>query len=233
MHLPHDHGHRSEAVRAEIPRPEAIGPVCEIMKLVSDSKRLELFWLLCHCEECVINLSALLKLSSPAVSHHLKLLKNAGLVISRREGREVYYTAAETPRTQILHDMTEALLEMACPVQSRFEESKRYHSQIGTIHQIHTLLTSDLTRRYTIDMLCARFHINPTTLKTEFKRVFGQPIAAYMKHYRILKSQELLRNTDLPIGQIARQTGYVNPSKFTQAFREVTGVLPKDYRKEK
>ena len=42
------------------------------------------FWLLCHCEECVINIVALVEMSSPAVSHHLKQLRSGGLITSRR-----------------------------------------------------------------------------------------------------------------------------------------------------
>ncbi|MDD6598560.1 MAG: ArsR family transcriptional regulator [Anaerovibrio sp.] len=31
-----------------------------------------MFWILCHCEECVLNIAALLNMSSPAVPHHLR-----------------------------------------------------------------------------------------------------------------------------------------------------------------
>lgn len=233
MHLPHDHGHRSQQIQAGMPREDTFTAAAELMKQMGDTKRLQLYWLLCHCEECVVNLSAMLGLTSPAVSHHLKLLKEAGLVISRREGKEVYYTAADTPRTHLLHNVIEDILEMACPVEVQFEESHSYDSQIGAVNQIHSLLTGNLTARYTIDELATQFHLSATTLKTEFKRVFGQPIAAYMKEYRMKEAARLLRQTDLSVGEIAAQVGYENGSKFTQAFRTVYGILPKDYRKSK
>ncbi len=231
MSLPHDHGHRTEDLRSGMPGEAAFSAAAELMKSMGDSKRLQLFWLLCHWEECVVNLSSLLGLSSPAVSHHLKLLKEAGLVISRREGKEVYYTAADTPRTQLLHTCLEQIFEISCPAEEQFPESRSYDSQIGAVSQIHDLLVADLTRRYTIEELAARFHLSATTLKTEFKRVFGRPIASYMKEHRMKEAARLLRQTDLPIGEIAAQVGYENSSKFTQAFREIRGILPKDYRK--
>lgn len=72
------------------------------------------FLLLCHCEECVINISALVDMSSPAVSHHLRQLKASGLIVNRRVGKEVYYKAADTEQAQLLHHMIEKLAEIAC-----------------------------------------------------------------------------------------------------------------------
>ena len=89
--------------------------VSDIFRLLSDTTRIRIFWLLCHCEECVINLSSMVDMSSPAVSHHLKQLKAARLIVSRREGKEVYYKAAETEQAQLLHHMIEAMVEIACP----------------------------------------------------------------------------------------------------------------------
>lgn len=73
------------------------------------------FWLLCHCEECVINLSSIVGMSSPAVSHHLRQLKSSGLIVSRRDGKEVYYKAATTEQAQLLHQIIEKMVEISCP----------------------------------------------------------------------------------------------------------------------
>ncbi len=230
-HLPHDHGKLSNSLRLTMPKAQTFETVSDIFKMMSDSTRIQIFWLLCHCEQCVINISALLDMSSPAVSHHLKLLKTAGLVISRREGKEVYYTAAKTPHSQVLHDMIEKTVEVACPSEECFGANEGYNSQIQTVNEIRDFLIQDLSKRYTIEELALMFHINQTTLKAAFKTVFGKPLAAYMKEYRIKRATELLSDGSLSIAEIAYEVGYENQSKFTKVFKDFTGRLPKDYRK--
>lgn len=113
--LPHDHNRISHQILESLPDQGAFSAAAELLHLLSDDSRIRLFWILCHCEECVINLSAMMHMSSPALSHHLKLLKSSGLVLSRREGKEVYYRAADTEAVRLLHNAAEALLAISCP----------------------------------------------------------------------------------------------------------------------
>jgi len=228
--LPHDHGHLSHDLIREL-SDDTFSTISDIFKMMSDEKRVRIFWLLCHCEECVINLSALLDMSSPAVSHHLRLLKNEGLVISRREGKEVYYTAAKTSRSEALHMAIEQMIEVTCPTNDSFTPSASYDSQIQIINDVHAYITEQVGIRYTVEQLSAKFLINQTTLKATFKKVYGKPIAAYMKEYRIKRAMERLASSNDPIVEIAAEVGYENTSKFANAFKDIAGVLPKDYRK--
>ena len=72
--LPHAHGSNEGKVAEHMPTENEIAGVSEAMKQLGDPSRLRIFWLLCHCEECVLYIAALVNMSSPAVSHHLKLL---------------------------------------------------------------------------------------------------------------------------------------------------------------
>ncbi len=113
--LPHDHGQDTQHILDSLPSCEDFSSLAQVFRQLSDPTRLRLFWLLCHCRACVINLSAMLGMSSPALSHHLKLLKDAELIESTREGKEVYYRAADTPTVQMLHNMMESLMAIHCP----------------------------------------------------------------------------------------------------------------------
>ena len=113
--LPHDHHSAMEEKFDHMPAPEAFEVTADLFKLMSDLTRVRLFWLLCHCEECVLNLSVMMNMSSPALSHHLKLLKACGLIVSRRDGKEVYYRASDSVQASALHHVIEHVAEIACP----------------------------------------------------------------------------------------------------------------------
>ena len=104
--------------------------------------------------------------------------------------------------------------------------------QVEIVKEVHGELTAHLDRRPTIEALSRRYLINTTALKTTFKAVYGQPIAAYMKGCRVREAARLLRETDDPVAEIARRVGYESQSKFTGAFRDLEKVSPTEYRRQ-
>ena len=113
--LPHNHGDNIDRVLAKLPGQEECIQAAEMFKQISDGSRLRIFWLLCHCEECVSNIAAAMEMSDPAVSHHLKFLRKSGLIVSRKEGREVYYRMADTEQAQLVHRACEDMFRISCP----------------------------------------------------------------------------------------------------------------------
>ena len=112
--LPHDHGQPPEPTLAAMPDTESFQTIAELLKQLGDSSRIRIFWLLCHCEECVINIASMMEMSSPAVAHHLRLLRSSGLIESRRDGKETYYRAVDSKKTQTLHHMIEKIMDISC-----------------------------------------------------------------------------------------------------------------------
>ena len=115
---PHFHQHTSEDSSLEpMPSETAFGLAADTFGLISDTSRLKILWLLCHHETCVNNIAVAVKISSPAVSHHLRLLKQAGLISSRRAGKEMYYKLAQTTEAALLHQALDGVLDIKCPCQ--------------------------------------------------------------------------------------------------------------------
>lgn len=246
MKLPHHHGEESPEIQNQLKNICNFQTVAEVFKQLGDPTRIRIFWLLCHCEECVINISALLEMSSPAVSHHLRPLKNSGLILSRRVGKEVYYRAADTEQSRLLHQMIEQVMEITCPKANVLESSlscagrdptsinqlaEHQSEQAEIVQKIHEHMLAHLDQQITIEELSKEYHINPTTLKETFKELYGISVAAHIKEHRMEQAARLLQDTDLTIAEIARAVGYSSQSRFSAAFKSFFHMLPREYRK--
>ena len=111
------------------------------------------------------------------------------------------------------------------------EVKEELSGQVRAVHAVHAYLTQNLETRVTIEELSKQYLMNPTTLKQVFKSVYGTSLAAHMKEHRMGRAAQLLRETDESVAEIARAVGYESQSKFTAAFKEYFGALPKEYRK--
>lgn len=72
-----------------------VAGLSELFQALADETRTKILYLLAAEELCVCDLAAILQMSLPAVSHHLRLLKTMRLVKYRREGKNVYYSLAD------------------------------------------------------------------------------------------------------------------------------------------
>jgi ArsR family transcriptional regulator len=77
--------------RAGLSSDAAIADTAELFKALADPTRLKIINALMIAEVCVCDVAALLGMSQPTVSHHLKILRQARLVRIRRDGKVVFY----------------------------------------------------------------------------------------------------------------------------------------------
>ena len=63
-----------------------------VFKAIADGNRIRILEILCNGEYCACVLLDDLKISQPTLSHHMKILCDAGIVSSRREGKWSYYS---------------------------------------------------------------------------------------------------------------------------------------------
>jgi ArsR family transcriptional regulator len=83
---------RVEKVRASMVGDEVGQALSEIFKVLGDPTRVKILHALAREELCVCDIAALLGMSLPAISHHLRVLRNLRLVRHRKAGRIVYYS---------------------------------------------------------------------------------------------------------------------------------------------
>lgn len=78
-------------VSEQMPSEAALNSLAGFFKLFSDKTRIGIIWALSLSEMCVCDLSMLLKMKQPAISQHLKNLRQMRIVRTRRDGKVIYY----------------------------------------------------------------------------------------------------------------------------------------------
>lgn len=81
-----------DMLKNRLPDNDTIENLSEVFKVFGDATRLKIMWVLFDNEKCVFDISEALKMSQSAISHQLKVLKDARLVRSRREGKNTFYS---------------------------------------------------------------------------------------------------------------------------------------------
>ena len=109
--LPHNHEEILKRVKSELPQDELICDLADLFKVFGDTTRMKILYSLFESEMCVCAIAELLGMTQSAISHQLKVLKNANLVANRREGKTIYYFLADDHVRSIVAQGFEHLIE--------------------------------------------------------------------------------------------------------------------------
>lgn len=107
----HDHGEILSMVRGEIPSDELLCDLSDLFKIFGDTTRIKIMYALFESEMCVCAIAELLGMTQPAISHQLKILKNAKLVGNRRQGKTIFYFLLDDHVKTIIAQGFEHLME--------------------------------------------------------------------------------------------------------------------------
>ena len=125
------------------------------------------------------------------------------------------------------------LLSQMLP-QENFETAAYYSAnQIKKVKALKCELANQLDSRETLKSMADRYGMSLTALKDCFKAVYGKPIHAFQREYKMQAATKLLTTTKMSIAEIAGIVGYENPNKFSTAFKEIIGQSPSEYRKSR
>ena len=104
-----EHEHREVPVH-EVSE-EHLRSVAELLGLFGDATRVRILFELLGGELCVSDIAQRLCMTASAISHQLRILKQGRLVESRREGKAVYYSLADSHVRTILYHALEHVME--------------------------------------------------------------------------------------------------------------------------
>ena len=91
----HAHKELVEKISGIMPGEEELCSLAELYKIFGDSTRIKILYALFEAELCVCDIAMLIGMSVSAVSHQLRILKQARLVQYRREGKTVFYSLSD------------------------------------------------------------------------------------------------------------------------------------------
>ncbi len=85
----------------KMPEDEMLYDLAELFKVFGDTTRIKILYALFSNEMCVCDIANLLNMTQSAISHQLRVLKQARLVKFRKEGKTVYYSLDDSHISQI------------------------------------------------------------------------------------------------------------------------------------
>jgi len=100
-------------VSAHMPPEDELIDLAELFRIFGDSTRIRILYVLFESELCVCDIAEILGMSQSAISHQLRLVKQAKLVKNRRDGKTVYYSLADEHVKTIIGMAKEHLEEEA------------------------------------------------------------------------------------------------------------------------
>lgn len=98
------------------------------------------------------------------------------------------------------------------------------------IREARDILIKDLSDPPTLKDLCQNFSLSRNKLQFGFRVMFGKSVFGYFRDHKMQKACHLFKTTDMNVSEVAWETGYINVSQFTKAFKKRFGILPKQYR---
>lgn len=110
-HTCESHTQVVEKVANELPDEEILYDVAELFKVFGDSTRVRIICALFESEMCVCGIAEVLGMTQSAISHQLRVLKQARLVKYRREGKTVFYSLADAHIKTIFNQAFEHIME--------------------------------------------------------------------------------------------------------------------------
>ncbi len=97
--------------------------------------------------------------------------------------------------------------------------------------RIATYIEENLASNLSVSALCKKFRMSRSELYLFFREYFSSSVADFIKGRRLQKARQLLEQTRLPVGKIAKQCGIPDYNYFSKQFKKTFDISPSSWRK--
>lgn len=111
-----------------------------------------------------------------------------------------------------------------------FDLSVEDHNTVGACARIIEYIERNYGEEITLEQLSNVAGMSKNGVISMFKRLYGATPIQYINNLRLYKACDLLKNTDLPISQIAFQCGFSDSNYFSRVFKAMRGISPRAFR---
>lgn len=134
-------------------------------------------------------------------------------------------------RTENIKELESLLTDFFRQLNAHIHQ-KRASVKQKLILEIQQYLDENYHDEITLSEIAGRYQISPSYLSLLFTEFAGKKFVDYLTERRIKKVQELLRNTELKIYEIANAVGYNDSFYFSNCFKKIVGISPSEYREK-
>ncbi|MCF7754278.1 response regulator [Paenibacillus xylanexedens] len=128
------------------------------------------------------------------------------------------------------YEVEEWIKQIAASIRKADEQTSYSQEIIDAVKKAVMIMQHDLEQAYTASGLSQQLNISRSYFSQCFKDLMGKTFNEYSRFIRVEKSKEYLLNTNNTIFWIAERVGYTDEKYFSRIFRELTGLLPSEYR---
>lgn len=130
---------------------------------------------------------------------------------------------------QILRQRVERAQTYLSSLLQRKWETKHYSEPI---QEVMNYVELHYGEKILMEDIAEKIHLSRTYISVLFKKETGEKFSDYLQRIRLENACVLLKNTKLPIQEIAEKTGFFDAAHFSRAFKESYGCSPAEYRKQ-
>jgi len=167
-----------------------------------------------------------------------ELITVAHNLLHTRDILKIKYQVKLTGKEPEVDDAVDVAREVAPEVAVESVDTAKILSSIARkneifIEKVKGIILKNIAKSELNSTLIAdAMNLSQRQLNRKVSSVLGIDTASYIRQTRILKAQELLLETEDPVGDIGYNCGFESSSYFSKIFRQHTGLTPSEYRKK-